>query len=201
MGNIRMKRKDSELLARIGRKDRKAFDAFYDRYIRLIYCFVFRELHDEQLVDDLIQDFWMKVWEDPQFLRCREDGSVKVFMLQYFRFRIFDLYRKTMNSQKLISQQEELEGMADIFTTITEKSEVDELVRIIHEALAKQSSLVRNVFWLRVNDWSVEETAKSLSVSSKTVYNRYSESLVVIRQHICQHYPEFAYFRRLPIER
>ena len=105
-----------------------------------------------------------------------------------------------MNSQQLISQHEQLDGIADIFTTITDKSEVDELVQIIHEALAKQSSLVRNIFWLRVNNWSVEETARTLSISSKTVYNRYSESLVVIRQHICQHYPEFAYFRRLPIE-
>lgn len=191
MGNVRMKRKDSELLARIARKDEKAFDAFYDRYIRMIYSFVYRELQDEELADDLIQDFWVRVWEDPQFLRCREDGSVKVFMLQHLRFRILDLYRKTLKRLQIVHQQEEASEVADFFSSIAEKVEENELLLIIQEALATQPAVVRNAFWMRINNWSVEETAHRLSISPKTVYNRYSESLVVIRKHILQHYPEY----------
>ena len=69
-----------------------------------------------------------------------------------------------------------------------------ELINIIHEALDTQPQIVKKVFWLRINNWSVEETAKALSVSSKTIYNRYSESLSVVREKLTKHYPEFTEF-------
>ena len=71
-----MKAKDSKLLTLITIKDEKAFNVFYNRYIKLIYKFVYHELGDQDQTDDLIQDFWVKVWEDPSFLKCDTTGSV-----------------------------------------------------------------------------------------------------------------------------
>ena len=53
---------------------------------------------------------------------------------------------------------------------------------------------------MRINNWSVEETAHTLSVSTKTIYNKYSESLTVVREHIRDHYPEFADIRKVRTE-
>lgn len=187
-----MKRKDSRLLFLISKKDAKAFKTLYDRYIRLIYSYVFRELNDERLADDLIQDFWLKVWEDPSFLKCNETGSVKVYMLQHLKFRILDLYRKTMAHMMMELSPEVTELEQESYNSVTAKMSESELVAAIHEALENQPPLLRNIFWMRINHCSVEETARSLSVSQKTVYNKYSESLAVVRAHIQNHYPEFA---------
>jgi len=186
-----MKRKDSRLLFLISNKDAKAFEALYNRYIRVIYSYVYRELNDERLADDLIQDFWLKVWEDPSFLKCNEAGSVKVYMLQHLKFRILDLYRKTMTHLVMEIRPEVAEQEQASYNSVTAEMNESELVAAIHEALENQPPLVRNIFWMRINHWSVEETARSLSVSRKTVYNKYSESLDVVRAHIRNHYPEF----------
>lgn len=187
-----MKRKDSKLLFLISKKDARAFKTLYDRYIRMIYSYVFRELNDERLADDLIQDFWLKVWEDPSFLKCNETGSVKVYMLQHLKFRILDLYRKTMAHMMMELSPEVAELEQASYNSVTAEMNESELVAAIHEALEQVSPLMRNVFWMRINHWSVEETARNLSVSSKTVYNKYSESLAVVRAHLRDHYPEFA---------
>ena len=92
-----MKKKDSQLLVLISNKDIKSFNAFYHRYSNVIYSFVYRHLNDEVSSDDLVQDFWVKVWEDPSFLKCNESGSVKIYMLQHLKFRILDIYRKTLS--------------------------------------------------------------------------------------------------------
>lgn len=187
-----MKVKDSKLLFLISNKDATAFEALYDRYIRLIYSYMYRELNDERLADDLIQDFWLKVWEDPSFLKCNEAGSVKVYMLQYLKFRILDFYRKTMNHLIMEFRPEVAELEQASYDCITAVMNESELVAAIQEALENQPPLVRNTFWMRINRWSVEETARTLAVSPKTIYNKYSESLTVVRAHLRDHYPEFA---------
>ncbi|MCK9341986.1 MAG: hypothetical protein PHW88_08315, partial [Bacteroidales bacterium] len=78
------------------------------------------------------------------------------------------------------------------YNSVTKDLSVKELVVIIHEALEQQPQIIRNTFWMRINNRTVEETARILSVSHKTVYNRYSESLAVVRSYIREHYPEFA---------
>lgn len=182
-----VKKTDYSLLRLISEKDRKAFTLFYDRYIKLIYKFVYQSLNDQERTDDLIQEFWMKVWEDPFFLRCNEGGSAQSYMLQYLRFRVLDVYRETLKNMISIDQLEE--SMVD-YHDVTEELDEKELLSVIREALDKQPYVVRKTFWLRINDWSVDETAKVLSVSKKTVYNKYSESLSIVRSHLKNNHPE-----------
>lgn len=190
--NRRMKTKDSKLLSLIAIKDEDAFDVFYDRYIKMIYKSVYHELGSQEQTDDLIQDFWAKVWENPSFLKCDATGSVRAYMLQYLKFRVLDLYRKTLTRLLRETAPGEVEQeMEEYNNTMAELSE-QELLAIIREALEQQPTIVRNAFWMRINNWSVKETAHALSVSPKTIYNKYSESLTVVRRHIREHYPEFA---------
>lgn len=183
-----VKKTDYSLLRLISEKDRKAFTLFYDRYIKLIYKFVYQALNDPERTDDLIQEFWMKVWEDPSFLRCNEQGSVQSYMLQNLRFRVLDVYRETLKNMISIDQLEE--SMEIDYHDVTEELDEKELLSVIREALDKQPYVVRKTFWLRINDWSVDETAKVLSVSKKTVYNKYSESLSIVRSHLKNNHPE-----------
>ncbi|WP_286833858.1 MULTISPECIES: RNA polymerase sigma factor [unclassified Proteiniphilum] len=184
------KRTDYSLLLLISEKDRRAFDLFYKRYIKLIYSFVYHELNDQVMTDDLIQDFWIKVWENPSFLKCNDQGSVQSYMLQHLRFRMLDIYRKTLKNIISIDKLELKEIIASSYNSITSRMEEEELVSIICEALNSQPPLVQKTFWLRINNWSVEEIAKTLTISHKTVYNKYSKSLSIVRSHIKKKYPE-----------
>jgi RNA polymerase sigma-70 factor (ECF subfamily) len=183
-----LKKTDNSLLKLISEKDRKAFSLFYDRYIRLIYKFVYQSFNDHNQTGDLIQEFWMKVWENPSFLRCNEQGSVQSYMLQYLRFRVLDVYRETLKNMISIDQLEE--SIEIDYHGVTEELDEKELLSVIREALNEQPYIVRKIFWLRINDWSVDETAQELFVSKKTVYNKYSESLSIVRSHLKNNHPE-----------
>lgn len=184
------KRTDYSLLLLIAGKSQKAFDWFYKRYIKLVYSFVYYELNDQALTDDLIQDFWIKVWENPSFLKCNDQGSAQSYMLQYLRFRILDIYRETLKNIISIDQLELQENIETGYSSIIAKMEEEELVQIICDALDGHPPLIQKTFWLRINNWSVGETARALTVSKKTVYNKYSESLSIVRSHIKKKHPE-----------
>ena len=113
-------------------------------------------------------------------------------MLQHLKFRILDLYRKTVSHLVMELNPEIADQELSAYDNITEMMNESELLTAIQEALAHQPPLVRNTFWMRINHWSVEETARMLSVSPKTIYNKYSESLSIVRSHLRDHYPEFA---------
>lgn len=183
-----MRNTDYSLLKLISEKNRKAFTLFYDRYIKLIYKFVYEALKDQERTDDLIQEFWLKVWEDPSFLKCNKQGSVQSYMLQNIRFKVMDVYRETLKNMISIDQLEETVEFD--YHGITAAMDEKELLSAIREALDRQPYIVRKTFWLRINDWSVEETAEVLAVSKKTVYNKYSESLSIVRSHLKNNHPE-----------
>ena len=187
-----MKCKDSKLLILIANQDENAFDVFYYRYIKLIYKYVYNELENQEQTDDLIQDFWARVWEDPTFLKCNESGSVRSYMLQHLKFRILDLYRKTLSQLLKETRSEEVENEMYEYNTIISQLSEQELSAVIREALEDQPMLVRNAFWMRINNWSVKEIAKTLSINPKTIYNNYTKSLTIVRRHIQNNYPEFA---------
>lgn len=186
-----MKSKDSKLLNLIANKDEKAFDLFYHKYIKLIYKFVYSELGDQEQTDDLIQDFWVRVWEDPSFLKCNESGSVRSYMLQHLKFRILDLYRRTLSQLINETDPDEIENEIFEYNNIISQLSEQELLAIIQEALEDETMLVRNAFIMRINNWSVKEIAKTLSINPKTIYNNYTSSLAIVRKHIEDNYPEF----------
>ena len=53
---------DGELLQRIARRDREAFDMLYDRYVRPVYGLALRRLGDRPQAEDAVQETFAAVW-------------------------------------------------------------------------------------------------------------------------------------------
>jgi RNA polymerase sigma-70 factor (ECF subfamily) len=53
---------DAELLGRIGRGDRDAFEEIYRRYARLVYGLALRRLRDRGQAEDAVQETFTAVW-------------------------------------------------------------------------------------------------------------------------------------------
>lgn len=176
---------DKILLKAIENKDRKAFSQFYERYSHTVLCFVLSKVHNKEIAKDIVQSFWLSFWENPGILRANEDGCVKVFMLQYLRFRIYDVYRIAV--PETISIED-----ADIVSALTtcENIEKKELLQIVRNALENSSLLTQNTFWMRVENISAKEVAGELNTTPQTVHNNFSKSLIRVRHYIKKYYPE-----------
>jgi RNA polymerase sigma-70 factor (ECF subfamily) len=56
---------DEQLMARLARRDIKAFEALYDRYGTLVYSTALRVVGDVQLAEDIAQEVFLRIWRRP----------------------------------------------------------------------------------------------------------------------------------------
>ena len=169
----------------IENKDEKAFAQFYERYSRIVLCFVLSKAHNKEVAKDIVQNFWLAFWENPRILRTNKTGCVKVYMLQHLRFRIYDMYRIAV--PETIPAED-----ANIVSSLTshENIEKEELLQIVRDALKNSSTLNQDAFWMRLENIPAKETAGELNTTTQTVHNSFSKSLRTVREYIKKHYPE-----------
>lgn len=181
-----MQTSDEILLKAIENKDEKAFSQFYERYSRIVLCFVLSKVHNKEVAKDIVQNFWLSFWANPRILQANSSGCVKVFLFQYLRFRIYDMYRIAVPETILAED-------AHIVSSLTSHEEIEkeELLKIVHDALETSSVLTQNAFWMRMDHIPAKEVADELNTTPQTIHNAFSKSLAAVRNYIKKHYPEF----------
>ncbi|MDO5524053.1 MAG: sigma-70 family RNA polymerase sigma factor [Bacteroidia bacterium] len=180
-----MQATDEILLKAIGKKDRKAFTQFYERYSRTVLCFVLSKVHNTDAAKDIVQNFWLSFWENPRMLCANKTGCAKSYMLQHLRFRIYDMYRIAV-PETIPVEDTQLASPISAYENI----EKEELFQIVHDALKNSSVLTQDAFWMRMENIPAKEAANELNTTTQTVHNNFSKSLRTVREYIKKHYPE-----------
>src|ERR1700681_1360720 len=85
---------DSELAARLKKRDPKAMAELYDRYGRLAYSLILRVVRDTGVAEDLVQETFLRVWNRVQGFDA-EKGSIGPWLLAVARNRAIDYLRST----------------------------------------------------------------------------------------------------------
>lgn len=177
---------DRELLDRITGKDRKAFDVLYHRYERLFYRWVFSRLNDYDAAGDLLQNFWIAVWNSPESIRTNEKDSAKDYLLRNLTYRILKQVQREMTRLEIPDDELVNQQMFDFsYTHISEELYVKEILQLIDKVLENLPPLNRKIYELRYKkNFSVKETADILSINEKTVRNGTSLALAKIRNEL-----------------
>lgn len=74
---------DAELLARIERGDERAFERLYHTYHRRLVYFLLNLLHRPQLVEEVLDDTMIAVWQRPDSFRGASKLSTWIFAIAY----------------------------------------------------------------------------------------------------------------------
>lgn len=83
---------DDELIARIARRDRKAFESFYDQYAPTAYGILLKILGDRAVADEALQETFIQVWRTAEsFDRSR--GTALGWLISIGRSRAIDRIR------------------------------------------------------------------------------------------------------------
>jgi RNA polymerase sigma-70 factor (ECF subfamily) len=84
---------DDLLLERVRARDQKAMADLFDRYGSMIYSVALRVLKDSGHAEDVMQDVFFHLWENPQsFISAR--GSLGAWLLVVARNRAIDALRR-----------------------------------------------------------------------------------------------------------
>lgn len=84
---------DQSLLEGVRLKDQKAMAALFDRYGGMVYSVALRVLKDPSYAEDIMQEVFFQVWQNPQAFEPRR-GSLAAWLLVVTRNRAVDTLRR-----------------------------------------------------------------------------------------------------------
>src|SRR5215467_2208613 len=108
---VRTAEDDTQLVARLQRRDARALAELYDRYGRVVYALILRVVRDAGIAEDLVQETFLRVWNrvhgfDPQ------KGSIGPWLLAVARNRAIDYLRSAGGRERNAIEFEETDRPA-----------------------------------------------------------------------------------------
>lgn len=175
---------DKELISLIGFGNKDAYNTLYDRYWKDLYAYVFTKVKDHDVTQDLLQEFWIRIWKDPSFVLTNEKQAAKGFFCKFLNFRILDYYRAMHH--EIISLDNEKKNLVEQmgYSHVLEEMSLKDMNSIIQNVIDKLPKAMKSIARLRQEGHSVSETARMLSISEKTVRNKYSLAIAKIREKL-----------------
>jgi RNA polymerase sigma factor (sigma-70 family) len=187
-----MKPTDYTLLKNIKSGDRPAFVILYERYWDSFYTMIFTRTKDREATEELLQNLWIRILENPEFVQTDEEESAKNYLFRFIHYRILDYYASIKKIQEVYADETD-DFLSEItsaeYTEILEDNDINELFAMIDEVISRLSPTEQKVYDLRIRkNRSVAETAETLNVSNKTVSNNLSKALNEIREQLHPNY-------------
>src|SRR3972149_5625825 len=90
---------DDELMRRLFYRDRRAFEAMFDRYGDLVYSTALRVLRDPHLAEDISQEIFVRLWRKPDSY-VAERGRFLTWLISVTRNRAVDEVRSRGRRQR-----------------------------------------------------------------------------------------------------
>lgn len=162
---------DEELLVRIGRRDREAFEVLYGRYVRPLLGLALRRLYDRERAEDAVQESFAAVWRSAASYRP-ERGAAGAWLYAVARNAVFDRLRARSEPACETPDTASAEpGPAD-------RAEAASVAWRVHRALEDLGDGEREVIELAYwSEMSQREVAEHLQIPLGTVKTRTRSAL------------------------
>jgi RNA polymerase sigma-70 factor, ECF subfamily len=168
---LRADASDDELIQRIGRGDRSAFELLYQRYARPIFALALRRLGDRGRAEDAVQDAFASVWRSAGTYKS-ERGAGSHWLYAVARNAIVDRGRaRRENPAEPSDRVSDDPGPA-------ERAEADwaawRVHRAIGELVERERAVIELAYW---GGLSQSEIADRLGIPLGTVKTRTRSAL------------------------
>lgn len=173
---------DDQLLVSDAQANPQAFAALYDRYVDRIYTYVYRQMKDEALTQDVVSTTFEKALRNIGKFEW-QGKSVVAWLYRIARNEVAQYYRR----QRFITPWKQWhENRATTETRITETAvATHERKTQLHQAINRLSKKDRDILTLRFFDeLNSDEIAQILGCSVDNVYVRLHRALKRLRQHL-----------------
>lgn len=176
-----MNYKEETFAERLRIDDRKVIDEIYAHYHYKIFRFSLAYLKNEEDAYDLVQEVFIKLWENR--LALNNDTHFDAFLFTIARNSVLSLFRKRITEQKYIDY---LAVAATSNTQGTEEQTDYTFLKERYEQLIEKLPPKRQeIFKLsREKGLSNKEIASAKGISEKTVEDHLSKAFSFFKQHL-----------------
>ncbi len=125
---------DEALLERVRAKDQNSMTDLFDRYGSMVYSVALRVLKDPGNAEDVMQDIFFQLWENPQAFNAGR-GSLGAWLLVVARNRAIDSLRRRKPSDSV--EDVVLASRTNLASEV-ESNSMMEKVRVVLEGLPSE---------------------------------------------------------------
>jgi RNA polymerase sigma-70 factor (ECF subfamily) len=173
---------NKELLKQIKAGNMVAFYNIYEKYSKRLFGFVLRYIKQEEDAEEIVQEVFVKVWENRDRIDIYSSFDAYLFTIAYNT--TMSLFRKRVHEKKYL---EHLKSIQQIGSTedITDEMHFRELSEKVQALLDELTPRQKEIFQLsREEGLTHEEIAKRLGISVNTVKKHMVNTLSFLRTHL-----------------
>lgn len=170
-----------ELLPKIATGDSEAFKVLYHQYRHRLYGFLYQLTKSHSVSEDLLQDTFMRIWEDRA--RLAEIKDFKAYVFTMVKHRALNSLKRISKEELLIRQMAPDPDAEDWGTESNVR--YNELKRNVDRVVRQLPPQQRTVYQMsREQGLRQEEISDRLNVTVSTVKKHLTLSLRYIRKNL-----------------
>ena len=158
---------------------KRKFEQFFILTFPKVKAFAWKILHSEEDAEDIAQDIFVKLWDNPEIWENKETWDSYIYTMA--RNQIYNFLKHQsveLNYQEKLSQENSPSYEFDMYDKLYAK-ELQLLIKLTLDNMPEQR---RKVFSMsRQRGMSNQEIADKLNLSINTIKFQYSQSLKQIR--------------------
>ena len=188
---------DQKLISLYLAGDEKSLEILFNRYLKMIYSFIYRYVGDQEAAEDVAQEVFVKVWKNLKKFNPRKNrfANFKLRRQKNFKTWLFKIAKNAsidfLRKKKIIpfSSFDNEDGNA-LTDTLADPAplpdallERQDLANLLTRALAKISFKYRAVLLLRYNNhFTFREIAESLGEPLNAIKSRHRRALIILKK-------------------
>lgn len=172
---------EKDLLRRLQGGDHSAFDKLYQTHSKALYWKLRRMVKDGDEADELLQDLFVKVWENRQKILVQQ--SFEAYLYRIAQRMAVDYFRKLARQNRV---QDEAFHYTDATAEDTEELLIAKETRqLLDDAIAQLPEQRQRAFILcKIEGKSHQEAAEIMGISPNTVHNHLVKAMSTVRTYL-----------------
>lgn len=171
---------DEELVEKLRKGNIEAFDAVFEKYSSRLFGFALKYLRSKEETEGLVQDVFLKIWENRE--KLKKDSSLKSYLFTISYHNICKFFRKKQLQGKL---KEDIGLVSDVSVDTEEQIDYDFTLEQIEHLIEQLPPKQKTIFLKsRKEGKSTREIAEEMHLASGTVDNHISAAIKFLRKHV-----------------
>ncbi|WP_372934180.1 RNA polymerase sigma-70 factor [Mariniphaga sediminis] len=174
------------ILQGLNAKNKIVFDFVFHYYYSGLCAYVERIVNDENISEDIVQDFFITLWIKHDQLQI--STSLKNYLFTSVRNRSLDYLRSQKNKKLYLSSAVDTKNYTENLSTFWFAE--SELETLFEKSLEKLPPRCREIFVLsRIDGVKNQQIAEKFGISKRTVELQISNALKLLRKDLSPYLP------------
>ena len=159
------------------------FDEVVKNYIRLVYFFAKKSLYQQEDVDDIVQETFLKAMNNYKQFTFKSEGELKSWLLTICRHLIADQMRSKNKTISIEQNNIELFDNSDVEDMMNAEITHEKDIESVKKELVKLKAEEQEIIRLRiVEEMEFKEIAVALDTKEAAVKMRFYRAIIKLKE-------------------